>query len=326
MKFVIRFSILLLFVLSLSALSAQPVLNSASHFPQVGDTILRVRLEPDTLHPGPSGSNVIWNFSQLHTNLQADSVAVLQTLGMPIFSHNAVFSVFGTGMIYNDYYWASGDSLCYVMQDHNIPDLDPVQFINNQVLLRFPVNYGDHLTDVFSGEHQTIAGPVNFSGNTTVDVDAFGTLILPGGSYSDVLRIHQHDTIVVFGQPIAFDTYYFYAASLRYPLLVIGQNTYLRGSFVETYYPGAIVTARPDAQAGLDVQLSPNPFEETLTLRAPGPGELRIVGLDGREYSKTLIRQGFSENKIMLGGLPAGMYVATYTCGQGSWQQRIVKQ
>ena len=309
-----------------AALAAQPVLTAATHQPQAGDTPLRQALSPDTLFPGPSGSNVTWNFSALQLQPFPDSLQVLNAIPLPPQNYNVAFNATNAPSLKVDYFVSWADSLAFSGRDHNIPDFDPVQLYDSELMLRFPMAYGDQHDDHFSGTHQSIAGLTSFTGRTHVQADAFGTLVLPGGTYPDVLRIRQHDTVTVFGTDIVFDTYYFYAAAWRYPLLVIGQNTYWRGNFVETYYPQAIVTGNPAPQASQLPLLWPTPFHDALHLNTTTPGTLRILGVDGREYFNETFKMAVSEYKISLGGLPAGIYIASYRNDQGSWQQRVVRQ
>jgi hypothetical protein len=317
---------LILVLSTLGTLKAQPVLTAATHRPQIGDNPQRQPLSPDTLYPGPSGSNVTWNFSQLQPQPFSDSVEVISTIPLPPWNYNLAFNVANAPGIKIDYYVSDNDSLAYAGRDYSISDFDPVAFFNTELLLRFPMQYGDAFEDSYSGNHLTIAGPTNFTGVVHVEADAFGTLVLPGGTYPNILRIHHRDTLVVFSVPYVFDTWYFYAANYRYPLLMIGADTYWRGNYVETYYPEAIITEAPGPQTARQLQIYPNPFNAALTLSAPVPGELRIMGIDGKEYFKDVFKQGFLEKKILIEGLPTGLYVASYTHAGGTWHQRLVQQ
>lgn len=308
-----------------AALAAQPVLTAATHQPQAGDTPLRQTLSPDTLFPGPSGSNVTWNFSALQLQPFPDSLQVLNAIPLPPQQYNVVFSATNAPSLKVDYVVSWADSLAFAGRDYSYADFDPVQLYDPELLLRFPMAYGDQFDDDFAGMHQSILGPANFTGRTHVQADAFGTLVLPGGTYPDVLRIRQHDTVTVFGTDIVSDTYYFYAASLRYPLLVIGQNTYWRASFVETYYPQAIVTGQPEPQVSQLPQVWPNPFQDALHFHTAASGTFRVIGLDGREYFSATYRSKAATQTVALGWLPAGTYIATYTDRQGGWQQMIVR-
>ena len=309
-----------------AALAAQPVLTAATHQPQAGDTPLRQALSPDTLFPGPSGSNVTWNFSALQLQPFPDSLQVLNAIPLPPQHYNVAFNATITSAIKVDYFMAGGDSLAFAGRDYSNADFDPAQFYNTQLMLRFPIAYGDQFDDTFSGTHQSIIGPVSFSGNTHVHADAFGTLVLPMGTYPNVLRVHAHDTVIGFGGPVAFDTYTFYAVNLRYPLLVIGLDTYWNLSYVETYHPEAIFTHARAPKSGAAIRLFPNPFHDALHLKTTTPGTLRILGVDGREYFNETFKTAKSEYKISLGGLPAGIYIASYHNDQGSWQQGVVRQ
>ncbi len=87
-----------------------------------------------------------------------------------------------------------------------------------------PFTFGNAATDIY-----TLNAPNRFgTGNTTITADGYGTLQLPNGSYSNVLRvkitIHEMDTIL-FG-PAAFNSdlqsvqFKWYDANHKSPLLV----------------------------------------------------------------------------------------------------------
>jgi hypothetical protein len=314
-------------LLSPFSLAAQPVLTAANQQPQWGNIPLRHSIDPDTLFPGPSGSNVTWNYGTIVMLPDPDSVQVLNNPSLPPWFYNTEFNVSNAITREIDYYISAGDSLAYAGKDHDYADFDPVRLFNPSVQVRFPMTYGDQWVDQFAGTHQSIAGPVSFSGISHVEADAFGTMILPGSVFTDVLRIHQHDSVFIGGNyQWDFHTYTFYSASYRYPLLIVSRDSYWRIiDYVETYY-NVFTSGTQGPGAVAPITLEPNPFHEALHLTVTAPGTLSIFGMDGREYFKETFTMEISNYKIPHGELSAGVYIASYTNEQGSWQQRIVRQ
>jgi hypothetical protein len=78
-----------------------------------------------------------------------------------------------------------------------------------------PMSYDDVTVDAFTAELQ-VGVDMNGSGTTTLHADGYGTLMLPNGTYSDVLRVHlsqtEVDTIVGLGATSTtyIDTYLWY--------------------------------------------------------------------------------------------------------------------
>lgn len=67
----------------------------------------------------------------------------------------------------------------------------------------------------------------------------------------------------------------------------------------------------------------PNPVTDVLHLRGPGPGELRILGVDGAVVERMRVA---AEATVDLAHLAAGVYTMVLNDGQAVHAQRIVKQ
>ena len=230
MKIAVIFSFLISGILSLSA---QVRLESRLNMFRAGDEIVKQQVQYKD--PGRAGENVLWDFSKLNI-VNNEYVLMYDTIGG-----------FITGKEHNTWYYysISGDSLlCHgyenstTMVKNECPEL----------LLRFPVNYGDSTFSYYSGNGRYCDRlKISAMGTISSKVDACGTMILPDGdTLKNVLRVHtvkkiseNLESVFLYREktPEAFistdsvnyrlatdtlllelDTYRWYMAGYRYPV------------------------------------------------------------------------------------------------------------
>ena len=165
---------------------AQPVFTSADN-PQVGDSFTYYNCTAAT--PGAAGPNVTWNFSTVTStsNYGAKYDLCSSAPNCSIFSGSTNIEAipsqhFTDFLILDANHYAIngiyGNSNAYIYTD-------PMD------ILRYPVNYNDSFIDSFAS-HFTIS-PYNYleRGHNHFTADAWGTLILPTGTFTNTLRFHS---------------------------------------------------------------------------------------------------------------------------------------
>jgi hypothetical protein len=111
------------------------------------------------------------------------------THGSQFSNANIAYSTPGSGVTYiktsstaMQYYGAAPESGTVIMSYDNPEDQ-----------LRFPFTYNDTYTDSWATEF--VSGTTFYrTGTTTVTADGYGTLITPGGTYTNVLRVHFYQS------------------------------------------------------------------------------------------------------------------------------------
>ncbi|NRB51258.1 MAG: hypothetical protein HRU41_26540 [Saprospiraceae bacterium] len=195
MLFFRNFFLLLFLVLSSSfTVFSQPVID-AGFIPTDGDKWEVEFLGATNFSPGPEGANQTWDFADLdQDNAEAITFEILplnSAVGSNLFP-DADFcwhlKEFG---IYN-YYQANMDSMTLMgVVSATNQDINFLTTFNKpEDVIRFPINYQDsysYTSQFTSG----IPGSITFDGERegTVEVDGFGTLITPFGTYENVLRM-----------------------------------------------------------------------------------------------------------------------------------------
>lgn len=194
----IFFSILahLLFIVSISG---QPIITE-SIVPQVGDQWNIKFLETNNFNPGNNGANQTWDFSGLDISNSIDiSFQVLNPTS--VIGHEnfptADFVMYLQGFENYQFYAVSEDSISLVGGEQisgNEIDFLTI-YTDPEDGLHLPVHYGDSY-DYYSYFEQYFAG--NFLAendrNGSVTADAYGTIITPNGTYSNVLRLIIEET------------------------------------------------------------------------------------------------------------------------------------
>jgi hypothetical protein len=307
-------------------LPAQPVLTLSQHQLQLGDTAIRQYHSFSSIAPGPAGPNVTWDFTQLQPSSYIESGPMLPVLSLPLLAYNHIFAI--DNLPYNpmEWYMAAGDSVTYA--GHNRSSLEPdiVQFWNSDVLLRLPMAYGDQHSDTYVGTTTSMLRPPHFSGTSMIHADAYGTLLLPGRTYTDVLRVHKHDVLFDSVTTSTFDTWYYYAASQRFPVLVYGDNTYFGGTYAYTTETRAVVTAVSEgAPARPVLEVLGNPVREHVHVRTHAAGTLSIHGTDGRLVFLSEVRAGTHLTKVPFADAAHGLYIASLTTSSQVDRVKLVK-
>lgn len=202
---------------------AQIALTSSRNMFRESDVLLRKQLENASI--GRRGENVVWDFSEvrgLNRNFRQKYAAVPDTSLLVCTERGTRY-----------YYQLEGDSLLLKGFENNLTKLD---YVRPQVMLRFPVQYGDSIGGIYEahGLYCDRQALLCYGRYKTV-ADGSGTLVIPGGdTLRNVLRVrtlsqgidylsaksngrntlYSGDTLRVIRETIRW-----YAAGYRYPIM-----------------------------------------------------------------------------------------------------------
>ena len=321
-------SLILLTLLFSVSLSAQPVINS--NWINVGSGALISSIDASTVpDPGPAGENVTWDFGDL---MPADTaVQIYLQYGLPDTTPyaadypeaNIVQTEAGTE--FYDYWKLTSDSMVnYGLAAESIQVIytDPIK------LVEFPFTYQSAFADSYNGTAEIlIAGLTGYtSGNLTATADGYGTLILPDGTYDNVLRLHQvtnsRDSVDIgFGlTTIGVTTIDAYTwVSPGYPGSLASRSTvstYTIGllsgvdpdtSATETtevfsYDPSAVISGLKPIELVNAALITPNPVVDQVNLTfesgTDAAFDVTITALDGKLLHSDSIRVTQGRNRV----------------------------
>lgn len=313
-------------LLSSGLLHAQPVLTAADHMPALLDTAIRQYYQSSPALPGASGANVAWDFSQLVPIAHRDSAEAEPYPQSPITFHNWQLRQFSDVAVSYDYYRNDADSIAYAGHYDNGTTGIQAVYKDPELRLRFPMTYGDQLSDGYAGEYQVWNTPfatnAAFSGFSTSGADAYGSLLLPGGvSYTDVLRIHRQEFFTDSAGTRSFDAWEFYAPGQVFPVLGVASGSPFEASYV---YVGETRKGNPPKAINelADFAILGSPVRDVLRIQVQHDGELELFGIDGKVHQQSHIKTGVID--IPAHTLAPGVYVARFTSAQGRSLQKFI--
>lgn len=307
---------------------AQPTLTSSMNF-QPGDMFSFTNMDTVGVTPGASGANVTWNFASL-TSGSTGSLIYVDAATTPNASTfpNADVAAVDASSTYQ--YYSTGS----ILADEGIYGgttyitySDPANF------LVFPVSYNDTYTDNFSGSGSLGGNPVTRTGTTTTTADAHGTLILPFGTYNNVIRlktVQSNTTVTSFGNIIQDITYYqWYDGTYKFPILQIMYST---STFMGTTTPAnSVLTSTPttgikEATNERSFAMYPNPATSSITINN-GNDVIESVSILSLNGSVALeIKGGNSVISTDISSLAKGMYQVRVVDASGvRFQKLLVK-
>lgn len=339
MLFFRNFLLLLLSQSSSLILFSQPVID-AGFIPTDGDKWEVKFLEAINFSPGPTGANQIWDFADLdQENAQALTFEILplnSAVGSNLFPYAAFCWHLKEFGIYN-YYQANVDSMTLMgvvsatNQDINFL----TTFSKPEDVIRFPINYQDsysYTSQFTSG----IPGSITFDGERegTVEIDGFGALSTPFGTYENVLRmvIVEKDNL----STITNTQYAWLEADNFTPLMVYNTSTDAEEP-PSLYYSRPLIindTKNIKAQSTFNLKILGNPSQDWLRLKISSEEklqkyEIQVIAPDGKVVYQEVKRSGTlreEQIEISVQHLASGPYFINCSNQGVSTQQKWVKK
>jgi len=222
-----------LFILPLALLAtsafAQPTLTSATNNPVVGDVFYGYVTDTDHVSMGASGASVTWDMSMIVVN-DSDTTSYLSCAATPYCDSFPGANIVSLNS--GDYvYGISGTSGIKAIGAYSSGTV--VHFDDSLTLTRFPLSYGLSFNDTTHTEFSLFSTTVYITNYANSDCDAWGTLVLPTGTYNNVLRLHTttitKDSMNIMGTPQVginqTEEYAWFVSGFRSPLLTVGYDT-----------------------------------------------------------------------------------------------------
>jgi hypothetical protein len=228
-------------------------------------------------------------------------------------------------------------------------------YTNPKTTLTFPFTFNSSVSDDYEGiEELGISSIVtHFNGISTTTADAYGSVMLPGGSFDDVLRLKlvtkNTDSTdlganIIEKLVVTTTTYIWYSPEYHSPLCSQSSSEGIQIALVPglapdtaqlqfpddfSWDPAAIVSAIKSIER-IDFTISPNPFTDYLDIRIDledsGSFMLDIIGLDGkRVYSeKVESATGVFRHRLQP-DLPSGQYFLRLKGENSAGFQKLIK-
>ena len=187
--------LVLLFCLPVFLIKAQTIVKS--DLPSAGSTYI---LAGDSTYNGPipiPGANRSWDFSTLK-NLEQDTVSYISITSTPYEANFPNASLANHDIVNQTYAFYISDTTGFYLDGIISPVGTATYDPNPQMIMHVPFSYSDTSSNLGRSElYTTIAdslgNPLNLkiviTINSNFKADGYGTLTLPSGTYTDVLRV-----------------------------------------------------------------------------------------------------------------------------------------
>lgn len=235
-------------------------INQRDNSPHIGDNLIKKQVE--YIDPGKGGENATWSFSQLtvvNDQYEVSYTAPLLYEGLYRLGSNISIDpkqVSANGLItcteHNTMYFSEIKNNQLQAIGHENPTT-VLEYNPRMITDKYPTYYGDsykhnyQAESLYSGRYLT-----KVKGYKEMKADGYGSITLPTGTYSNVLRIKYVQTIEYTSlgntpsnelKELDYEVtvYKWYIKGYRYPVLetirMVYTNTGLEGASLAFYYP-----------------------------------------------------------------------------------------
>lgn len=295
----------LIMILFVSKLSAQITLTSSIN-PVAGDIDNSATCDTNNISQGNSGANQTWSFLSLIR--QDSSVINFVPAGSTPYSVQFPTSniAFTTDNV--NYGYTTTSSGNYIINGQASPDL-MINYTDPELFMQYPFTYNSSITDNFESNF-TSGGFTTFrTGTTTITGDAWGTIILPSGSYANALRVKYTITTkdsLTLGTVLTsvLTSYNWFVTGKKFPVFEIIYTSYsvngipITNSKVVNYNLGTVIGVTNISNETPDKyklsQNYPNPFNPAtkISFSIPKQGfvNMKVYDILGKEVM-TLVNE-----------------------------------
>lgn len=317
--------------------AAQPTLTAASNNPIIGNMFIGHHADTAHVGAGPAVAAAMWDFTAL-TETDRDTTVYLScaaTTYCDSFSGANIVAFRDSSYEYG-IASSSGHRITGMYEGDML-----MRFTNAQEPLVYPVTYHTTYKDTVVMSIPGMGTPVNVSRVDSSVADSYGTLKLPTGTYTSVLRIHTTSLQVVsivlptgtYTDSTQQEHYSWYAAGFRSPLLQMNYDTaggirYLTD--VSWYSKPAALQVSEHAATRANLLAYPNPATGNIHLQFTAAealtAQVTIKELAGRQVMQfeEQASTGINDLYIPLPDLPSGMYVVILNTGTNILTEKIM--
>ncbi|HXD91712.1 MAG TPA: T9SS type A sorting domain-containing protein [Bacteroidia bacterium] len=324
------------------SLNAQPVLTDANTNPIIGDKFAYI-ISSNIIGPGNSGANQVWNFSSMNS-FTMDSINMISPPSYISNSSNIeAWSI--SGACYCTPYYpnpsfspinaAFYNTSTLKWQSGGVQEIGAgltIQYSDLEDLLHYPFTFNDSFSDVFSGSYytQTVGFPIRYvKGKDSVAADGYGTLILPTGTYSNVLRVHILEFIKDSQNVSNFNNTVneFYLWFLPGNHIPIASHTSYGGQILCGYLSNVFMTdIEQHAVDDKQTIISPNPSNGIFSISVISEvkqSQIEVFNIIGECILRQIVTSANSQ--IDLSSQPGGVYFINISMGSKQYTQKVIK-
>ncbi len=337
-------TIILILTMLASHAFAQMTLTSSNN-PVAGDIDGYKICDTNNISQGNSGANQTWSFLSL-IRQDSSNVNFVSASSTPYAAQFPSSNLASTNDNENYNYFSTTSSNMYVNGLAG-PSLQ-ISYTDPQLYLQYPFTYGSNFSDNFSATYTISGSSITRNGTSIVSGDAWGTINLPAGSFTNSLRVKYNITTRDSSNPgIPFVTvtnttsYIWFVPGRKFPVFEIIYSTisingtqFGNSKTVNYNYGSTIGISNISNEVPEGYSLSqnyPNPFNPSTNLEF-GISELGFVSLKiyntlGKEIAtlvNTNLSPGTYKYNFDASGLTSGIYFYTIKAGEFTETKRML--
>lgn len=287
---------------------------------------------------GSAGANITWNFST-YTGTNPIAYTVRACPGQSnCFRFPGANRITSLTSVDSHDFGSMTDVEATMLGSYSGPDLGDVTvtYINPLIEYKFPITYLQQFDDTYEFNSVSAAiGNTNETGQVSVSVDGYGTVITPKGTYPDVLRIKRMrtatQTIGTSSTPITV-TYtnesYQWVSQSEGMVFSFAINTFVSNGVTNvsksvSYLDTAVLSTVDLDSKKNEVSIYPNPGTDFISVGSKeNLKKITIYSLEG----KAVIKPQNSRN-IDISKLPKGVYLLQGELENGTLvSKKIIKK
>lgn len=203
-------------------------LTQANHAPANNDQYMTFQCDSASVTPGAGGAGLMWNYGSIATRSSVVNSYTASSTTNTSYPGSDIAVYSSTSNI--SYYKSSSTELKYYGGNVSVGGIAAtLQYTSPAIFAAYPMSMSTTSTATTGGSLNVLGNAGTFSGSSNVTADATGTLVLPSGTYTNVIRVVTSQTIN-FTASFATGTvtqvnYDYYAAGTKYPMFTISTST-----------------------------------------------------------------------------------------------------
>jgi hypothetical protein len=328
-------------IISLS-LSAQVTLTQ-SDFPISGSTYILQLSDTAGVMPGASGTGANWNFASSNSNVgtMTDSFKTVSSTPYAGSYPQANLAVHETAPNV-DYFIYFNQSSSSVDRVGNADTLSVITYYNPATQYLFPMTYGTTGTDTYAANYFDVpsGNTIHYHGTGTVNGDGLGTITLPTGTYTNVLRVHytrsETDTIFTvssgnFPVHVTENYYLWFQNGSYYPIFHL-QTTANQFGNGPVSYKKVVGWRAGNSSAGIaenelsSISVFPNPASSTIFIHSSAQNIPKTISLFDAEGKLIRALNSPMENcEMEASDLSSGIYFILIQFADGKTETKKIQ-
>ena len=314
-------------------LSAQITLTTEKNAPRIGDRFTSYLLEDVIIDVGNGGINQSWDFSEYIGRNFSTALFLTASEGSNPSRYpgaNIVQKQEWNDIVETYISTTTGISIIGVILEEYGEIIENRNIADPREVVKFPLSYGTKYNESFSGEINYMGNQLIREGSIVIEADGYGTLTIPSGTFTNVLRIKVTNIYSdkFMGIPV-FDytdvSYMWYGDNNRAPLATYNQmHYYTNFSYISKE---SVNTSKNDIRTTGALALYPNPVKagEKITLiKDDSNNEIgwQLLTIGGHVIGSGIINS--TESFIPTSQLSSGIYLIKLTGNNLQTMQKLI--